>query len=138
MDSSATAQNFNKQGVVSIWIGSFPTEEAFDTYIDWIYNEDGESTNQFAADSGIYWFDHDFQEASFYANGLGTPTDALKGNSYESSFFSEAKPLLQRKITPTDNAILLLYDYTYSYSMAEVAERSGCKLKYVGTFPYSK
>ncbi|MEO5952643.1 MAG: immunity 22 family protein, partial [Chloroflexia bacterium] len=94
--------------------------------------------NRFATDSDLIWFDHDFQEASFHQEVLRERRITLQGTSYLNSFIDKAERLLQQVVTASDNAIFLLYNYTCSNQMSEVAERDDCKLIYVGTFQYTE
>lgn len=129
---------FDQEDVGSIWIGSFPSEDAFESYIDSAYDEDGNSTNRFSIDSGLGWFDHDFQEASYHPRGLAEPRKSLTNTSYIDSFIHDAEPVIRQNATTNNaNSILLRYNYTYSEAYADKAAKAGCKLTYIGTFPYS-
>jgi hypothetical protein len=126
---------FEQEGVVSAWVGLFESEADLFDYAEWKYDEDGETSSEFATHSGLGWFDHDFQEA----NSLGThPTqlvEALHGHAYVHSFRDALAEALEQE--PTDwNSLFLLYDCAYVPSRAHPSR--ACRLRYVGTFPYCK
>lgn len=58
----APAQNLD------IWLGTFPSKKAFETYFsefdEW---EDGEPVSPFAKEQGIIYYDHDFFVAEYFS-----------------------------------------------------------------------
>jgi hypothetical protein len=52
-----------------IWLGRFPSEAALDAYFEESYGEDDQPINQFAADQGERFYDHDWVERSFDPSG---------------------------------------------------------------------
>lgn len=122
---------FEAEGSVSLWLGNFASAEDFENYIDFIYDDDGNCTCQFADDAGLGWFDHDFQEATFYSDGI-QDTAQLLAYSWSSSFIKEAVAAIN--IVGVDaNALFLLYDCAYSQTAA-----NNCRLHFIGTFPYKE
>ena len=65
--------------VSHIWLGQFPSEEALDRYFEETYDDDA-PINQFAADQGTAFYDHDWVEYGF--NSLGSLRDLVEPHSY--------------------------------------------------------
>ena len=58
----------DRQGVVSVFLGTFPSREEFETYLEETYDEDRSeigATCPFWTDLGVDWLDHDFQDAHY-------------------------------------------------------------------------
>jgi hypothetical protein len=127
---------FDREGVVSVWIGSFVSENDLLDYADWKYDEKGDSASAFASHSGLGWFDHDFQEANFLGAHPSRPREALGGHSYVESFGDAVAEALAHEQTTDWNSLFLLYDCAYDPERAHPSR--ACRLRYVGTFPYSK
>lgn len=121
-------------GIVSLWIGHFANEDALFAYVDMTYDVDGKATCAFANDAGIGWFDHDFQEAQYVADGLHAPEPALLAHSWAASFVAEAASAIQAACHDADNAVFLLYDY--AYAPAATQPKPSGPLRFVGAFGY--
>jgi hypothetical protein len=126
---------FNHEGNVSLWIGHFASREDLLEYLEWKYDEDGESSCAFAAHSGLGRFDHDLQEADFLGGQPSQFGDALEGFSYVESFEEAAGHALSEQHGEW-NSLLLLYDCAFDPERAHPSKAS--RLRYVGTFGYSK
>lgn len=105
--------NFESEGSLSLWIGNFEEEEDLFDYVDFKYDEDGNSSCRFAIDAGLAWFDHDFQEAHYTEAGLSDAKRALAGRSFSASFIEAAALAIASTRTPQDNAVFILYDMAY-------------------------
>src|SRR5262249_41765779 len=62
-----SATDYHRQSVVSVFLGTFPSEQAFANYLKESYpdGEDGKATCPLWDDLGIRWFDHDYQDARY-------------------------------------------------------------------------
>jgi|SRR5579883_2668281 len=122
-------------GVVSVWVGMFPDEAAYELY----FREDRDGPDQgepptcsFWSDLGIRWFDHDFQENGYV--GIPVPMAELLGRPW--SFLDSFRGLLLARCAELGiaaaNSVMFLYDCDYP---AEAG--SSCShMKFVGVFPY--
>ena len=126
---------FEKDGIVSLWVGAFRSEDDLFGYLEFRYDDDGNASSQFASHSGLGWFDHDFQEASFLGGHPSDKRAALEGHSYIESFIDVASEALE-KVPNTDwNSVLVLYNCSYDPASAHPSK--ACQLIYVGCFGYS-
>lgn len=128
--------NFEAEGILSLWIGHFAGEDDLFEYVDFRYDDDGNSSCQFALDAGLGWFDHDFQEAHYTEAGLTDAAQVLVGHSYSASFIEPAVAAITQFRRPQDNAVFILYDV--AYNPLEVQPRSTARLRFVGTFAYDE
>jgi hypothetical protein len=129
--------HYRTDGVVSVWIGTFPDEASYERYFREdrdIQDADAFPSCLFWKDLGIRWFDHDFQEGGF----VGTPIPVAELLSrYWSYLDSFREPLLAKcaKAGLTNgNSAMFLFDFDYP----EEAGYSSPHMTFVGVFPYSK
>ena len=126
---------YESPGFVSIWIGSFGSESELFDFVDFVYDEDGDSSNAFATEARLGWFDHDFQETRFLQAGIADADRALGSHSYSSSFRAAAAAAIYRAAQMGDNALFLLYDC--DYDPAQAKPNPAARLRFVGSFPYT-
>jgi hypothetical protein len=126
--------DFEKQGYVSVWVGQFESDAAFQNYITHTFDEDGNAHSPFGHDSQLEWFDHDFQDAEFFSDGISDLGATLASASYGDSFAEHVAAEIQARNLLPFNAIFLLYDCAYSAELAHDEQ----KLRFVGAFPYQK
>jgi hypothetical protein len=127
--------HYRADGVVSVWIGTFPDEASYERYFreDWDdLDEDEFPSCPFWRDLGIRWFDHDFQEGGY----VGTPVPMAellgRGWSFVDSF---REPLLARCAEggiATANSVMFLFDYDYR----EESGYSCPHMTFIGVFSY--
>jgi len=127
---------FEREGMLSVWVGSFDSEQDLLAYVEWTYDEDGEAMCPFAIDAGLGWFDHDFQEANYIRSPLTPPHDALAGHSYLESFQDAVAAALEQQDRQTWNSLFLLYDCVYDPGQARPS--AACRFRFVGVFRYSQ
>ncbi len=127
---------FEKDGIVSMWVGTFRSEDDLYGYLGFRYDDDGNASSQFATHSGLVWYDQDRQEASFLGKRPSDTREAMEGHSYIESFVEEASETLQRATNAHWNSLILLYNYSYDPDKAHPSK--GCRLIYVGSFQYSR
>ena len=115
----------NKENRVSIWFGSFKTEEQFDDFLRETYDEEGDVYSQFMDAFKIDHIDSDYQE-TLYDREINY--SKLEPASYSESFLDK----ISVKFSDY-NCVVLIYDFDYSGGIKEV---SG--LKFCGVFDYEK
>lgn len=130
---------FNEDGnVVSIWGGTFRTQQELDSYVKPFYSTEPETDDlpisAFAEDIGLSSYDTDFIEAFFDPSGAGNPEKMLEGFSYFTSYREAAVEAAQRIAPgPVDSFILLFgYDHTRYPQLAKQPAR----VVFLGSFAY--
>ena len=125
--------NDQAEGRVSVWIGTFPGQDAFDDYLKEEYSSDGDDVScRFRDDLGIHWHDHDFQEAVFQANSVPV-TDLISGVSWIESYKTELLARCSTLGIATGNAVIAISEYNFP----EAAGLHSPHLTFVGAFSYS-
>ncbi|WP_137940334.1 immunity 22 family protein [Chitinivorax sp. B] len=120
---------FEKDGVVSAWIGNFSNEDELFSHVQKIYDQDGNSSSDFLSDFKLGWYDEDFSEANFI--DLQDLRNSLAAHSYSDSFLSSLMSDLAGK--DSFNSIYLIYDIDAS-ALSSVAGR----MKFLGVYGYTK
>jgi len=128
--------NFEAENILSIWVGAFADEADLFDYVDWKYDEDGDSHCDFATDSGIGWFDHDFQEANFIGAIDEDWQKILQPHSFSASFAGEVVNALKSLWQDNWNSIFILYECDYNPEKARPTKSP--RLHFIGTFAYRK
>lgn len=131
-----TGIDFEKEGFVSIWIGNFPSRDFFDDFLKESISDDyeiSEPINNFSDDIGIGFYDHDFQEADYYAEPVSID-ELLSQFSYIESFIDEVKQKSEIDGLGKANTAILLYDSDFR----ELDMRNSKFLIFVGAFPFQK
>uniref|UniRef100_UPI00404A650C immunity 22 family protein n=1 Tax=Flavobacterium sp. TaxID=239 RepID=UPI00404A650C len=112
---------------VSIWVGNFKNEDAFNQYIEEIYDNEGDSKSKFMEDFNIDFIDNQFQEAVFFNEKI--KLEFLMDASYSDSFLNN----LSDVDFMDDNSIILLYDFGYNANI-----KSKNKVRFLGSYSFSK
>lgn len=104
-----------KQGWVSIWLGTIKEEDSIEDYVDLTYDEDGESVpSKFFIDFNIDMdeTDEDTIEKAVYKNSSSDVSSLLDGCSYEEIVI----PKIQKSINlrKSYNAVILIYNFEYN------------------------
>lgn len=104
-----------KQGWVSIWLGTIKEEDSIEDYVDLTYDEDGESVpSKFFIDFNIDMdeTDEDTIEKAVYKNSSNDISALLDGCSYEEIVI----PKIQKSINlkKSYNAVILIYNFKYN------------------------
>jgi hypothetical protein len=121
-----------RDGYVSVWLGTFADEVAFKTYLRETYDEGGNASCPLWSDLGVGWLDHDFLEAEYQAEPL--PIERLVDDfSYMESFRGPLLAVCLRKGFAVANAAILVYDLVYTSQRP--FPYAG--LTYMGSFAYS-
>jgi hypothetical protein len=121
--------------LVSVWIGTFPDETAFDEYLKEDYEATGEDEFpkcHFWEDLGIRWHDHDFQEAMFSGNLV--PIEELISNiSWIGSYKTDLLKRCNQLGIAEANAVIVISEYDYP----SAAGFDSPNMAFVGSFRYS-
>jgi hypothetical protein len=125
-----------KQGVVSVFLGVFPSSERFENYLRETRNEDKPgiaTTCPFWDDLGVAWLDHDFQDAHYQSDDPVSVSEFLsKPFSYLDSFCSGVVHACSRLGIDKVNAGILLYNFEYPATRLFPSS----SLRFIGCFPY--
>ena len=130
---------FNEDGnVVSIWVGSFRTEQELASYVEPFYSAEPETDDlpisAFADDIGLSHYDEDFLESVFDPSWARNPEKMFEGCSYSTSYRVAALEAAQRIAPgPLDSVLLLLgYDHTRYPQF----EKRPTRVVFLGSFAY--
>lgn len=121
---------------VSVWVGSFGSQQAVDEYLAEQYDDDREDEpiSPFAADIGLKSYDHDFVETKFQKDLSKNGDGAFSGHSYGGSFAEEAWEAQKCLGLGHFDAVFLLYGYAHTrYPQAKQRPE---RVVFVGTFEY--
>jgi hypothetical protein len=128
-------RHYEAVDLVSVWIGTFPNEAAFDEYL----KEDYEATDEddfpkchFWEDLGIRWHDHDFQEAVFQ-NDVVSVEELIGGISWIDSYKANLLKRCNELGITGANAAIVICEYEYPPE----AGFESPNLTFVGSFRYS-
>lgn len=133
MDKFDLKLKWEREGVVSIWLGNMDSEDDFEDYIEEQYEDDDAPMSKFTEEFGLGWYDHDFSEADFKDNPVPVE-EFLSRNSYSSSFINEAVSAANNKGLENCGTKILLYNCEYDPATAPVSETQ--KLTFIGAFNY--
>ena len=117
---------------VHIWLGNFSSHDALEDYLEEHYDEDDDEQpiNQFAADQGETFYDHDWVEAGFKEvediNGL------IKGHSYSDIYSEEVLEKAKSLEIKTANTFIMADSGEFSTPQSKQAETYS--LYYLGRF----
>ena len=128
--------------VVDVWVGRFANEQAADAYFEETYADpvddeedfDEPPISPFAADMGQPFYDHDWVEWSFHADGMADLADALAGHSFSSSYVASVvdEAAARDDVPDPFNLVLLVWNRAIE---APVSVRTATMtLAYVGRF----
>ncbi|RZJ69525.1 immunity 22 family protein [Flavobacterium sp.] len=115
-----------KENRVSIWLGNFDDQTAFEDYLQETYNEEDDMSSHFTDDFGIPFYDVDFSEAYFDQKGL--QSKILNEFSYADTFKGDVNEAL----FAGKNAIVVIYDFDYK-GVGEVGA-----MRFLGRFSFER
>ena len=118
---------------VDIWVGSFPSKVLFVRYFDEQYADDDAPINQFAADQGVMFYDHDFCEIEFKGYHVESFDALIDGHSFWKSYTDEAKKaFLASDHHEKANVIVLVWGR--KISRPHSVDGENFRLSYLGRF----
>jgi hypothetical protein len=127
--------HYETEDLVSVWIGTFPDENAFNEYLKEDYSSKGEDDFprcRFWDDLGIRWHDHDFQEAVFRGEMVSIE-DLVVGISWVDSYKDELLKRCSELGISKANAAIVICEYDYPRE----AGFDSASMTFVGSFRYS-
>jgi Immunity protein 22 len=127
--------HYEAMDLVSVWIGTFPNEEAFNDYLKENHaatDEDELPKCHFWEDLGIRWHDHDFQEAVFRRD-LVSVQELIANISWVESYKTELLERCAELGITQANAAIVICEYDYPPE----AGFESPHLNFVGSFRYS-
>ena len=129
---------FDRPGRVSLWLGDFTERSDFESYLDdgvyWASDDETTPLNRFAAEFGIGYYDHDFQDAHWSEKGKVPIGVLLKGASYVDSFLPRAVQAAEQAGWRAATTFVLLYDFDYSLRRKPPSDS---RMVFIGTFDYT-
>lgn len=130
---------FNEDGnVVSIWVGSFRTEQELASYVKPFYSDEPETDDlpisDFAGDIGLSSYVEDFFESAFDPSWTRNPEKMFKGCSYSSSYGVAAMDAAQRIAPGPMDSVFLLFGY--DHARYPQFEKRPTRVVFLGSFAY--
>jgi len=128
--------HFEAEGFVSIWIGTFPSEEIRAEQLCERYGEEyeDEPLALWMGEFGFGWFDHDFMDTNGHGMAVGPLRELIESCSYAASFVNEAMKIAAQQGISETQFVMLLYDFRYDPSVTGITR--GKYLQFLGAFPY--
>ncbi|HEY9226352.1 MAG TPA: immunity 22 family protein [Gemmatimonadaceae bacterium] len=125
---------FEKIGVVSIWVATVPLSKIPKTYFEMREDDDEEAFTPFSNDFGFGWYDHDSVDSN---NSSEKPKslDRLIGEcSFSVSFSDKAVAAAKKQGLDKTPAVFLLYDIDYRPKMTGVSQSK--YMAFLGSFKH--
>jgi hypothetical protein len=121
---------------VDVWVGRIESESRFVSYLEEQYENDDLPINEFCADMGAMYYDHDGIEAEYYGDEPVAVDEVLADCSWSSSYsaLAIAAYQLRRADIGSVNTTILLFDAVFQ--APRDAHRDGVALYYLGRFSY--
>jgi hypothetical protein len=117
--------NVEEYGKVSVWFGNFNNESELKSYVEEIFDKEGDSTSKFMTDYKIDYIDPQTQEVDFNSKNISLK-EKLEGFSYINSFIEKLI-----KIDSNYNSIILLYNFKFDNSI-----KKSDQIRFIGCFDY--
>ncbi|MGV7115120.1 immunity 22 family protein [Paenibacillus kyungheensis] len=124
-----------KNGIVSLWIGTVINAEELDRLLTTSYSDEGDYIRSiFAEYFKIIRYDEDLREAEYYENKVDNFYQLLEGFSYDYKVISEFKKVTE-ELPENINVAILLYDFEYNGKVVQATIQSNY-LQFVGSIKY--
>ncbi|QPA30749.1 immunity 22 family protein [Thermaerobacillus caldiproteolyticus] len=105
----------DKEGFVSLFIGSSKSYKDLQNYILNSYTEDGDLLpSEFEKDFNIDYYNEDFREVEFYDEPSNVLRFLLEGFSYDEEIIPKFIELCGERLNQEANSVILLYDFQYN------------------------
>ena len=128
--------NYEKDGFVSIWVGTTETANSFESLMHETYDDDDGPISIFGRLYGIDWYDHDFLEAHLEKDGITPIRGLLEAISFSTSFIEEACRTADKRLpTAAGNVVVCLFDFDYTGARSNISHQS-VQLDFLGSFSY--
>lgn len=126
-----------KEGYVSLWVGSINSYEELSEYVSLIYTKEGEwKSSPFLKDYDIDMddFDEDYIESVCIKNSVDSLEELICGCSYEEVVIPKFEKML-KSFNEKINTAILLYNFEYD-GTNRVIKTEDYYFKYIGTVMY--
>jgi hypothetical protein len=132
---STQGEEFQRDGFVSVWVGTFPSVEEAEAYFG-IPDEIGVDLppEGMATDLGLSDLPAESLEVNFEQLAPRPLAELLKDATYSASFREQAVGAAKRQGIQAAQGIALLYDFDYQPDPER--EGAGGPLTFIGSFPY--
>lgn len=121
--------------LVNLWIGNFSTREDFEMYTKETYADDDPPINQFAADQGETFYDHDFVEIEFLEDRPSLESVILR-LSFGATFVDQALAAAKSHEVGEFNAVFADFDNQFGSPQSFTADEYS--LVYLGKFEHER
>lgn len=127
-----------REGFVSLWIGTTNSEDLLDEYTELIYSDEGEwLPSSFLVDFNIDMdeFDEDYLEKVCYKNGVSTLKKLITGCSYQDVVIPRFINMFGNDLSKKVNLAILLYNFNYEGNIKDI-NHDKLSFQYIGTIQY--
>jgi hypothetical protein len=126
--------DFEKKGVVSIWVAIVPLSRIPDKYFEEHRGDEDQPFTQFSEDFGIGFFDHDFVDTNL-SHGRARPVEELVGQcSFSSSYVEKVTAEANKRGLQKTQFVFLMFDIEYAPKQTKVSRSA--YLEFLGSFSY--
>ena len=124
-----------RKGFVSVWVGTFPSVEAAETYFG-IPDEVGVylPPEGFARDLGMADLPSECLEVNFEQVSPRPLSQLLRSATFSATFIDQAVEAASEQGIQVAQGIALLYDFDYQVALSQ--ERAIGPLQFIGSFPF--
>ncbi|MGM0923926.1 MAG: immunity 22 family protein [Bacillota bacterium] len=127
-------------GVLSLWLGNFPTEDELKQYVELKFNKLGDRiSSKFMQDFNIDFVDYnqDLLERTFINHSTKSLKVLLKGSSYEDKLLPQLIEHYGESIKENFNSVIRLYDFEYNEVVDEV-KSANKNILFMGAVTYEE
>ncbi|AIQ15180.1 immunity 22 family protein [Paenibacillus durus] len=129
-----------KEGIVSLWVGSIKSDNELMKYVTLIYDQEGECLpSQFIKDFNIDMdeFDEYFIERVFHEKELLHLDELIAGCSYEDIVIPNYITTFGNGLNKGTNCAILLYNFEYNSINTNEISNNNYSFKYIGSVKYN-
>ncbi len=125
-----------REGVVSLWLGSVNSSETLNELLKVSYTEDGDFTpSKFAQYYSIYRYDPDITEANFFIQPKASLYELIEGFSYDEKIILALCNRKTEKLLTEYNSIILFYNFKYVGHTVCVKQQN-CYFEFIDSVNY--
>jgi hypothetical protein len=106
-------KDFEKEGVVSIWLARFEAEETLRAYVEEHMDENEDFYSAFYLEFRMGYLDHDFMDAVKQPEHPQTLEELLRGASYGKSIAANIRAGGNLPDVSKYNSFICVYDYAF-------------------------
>ncbi len=128
--TTSESQNFEKEGVVSVWYSTTPYVTIPDSYFD----EDDNGLCQWAHNFKIADYNHDNMETNGAEQGVVSIDKAVGECSFSRSYSEKVKRKINKLGDKEVTWVILLFDFEYRAKKTRIDQDQ--YVQFVGAFPY--